>query len=98
MKATLIFWSMPALDDAVYPCRLGARSRTIARYSRLCVDPRFSLSQIPRPRFATGPSAMKHPERIVIHDYFDVELTVVWSTVKNDPPKLEQQIEALLGQ
>jgi uncharacterized protein with HEPN domain len=32
----------------------------------------------------------------VIHDYFDVELGVVWSTVKDDLPKLKQQIDALL--
>lgn len=32
----------------------------------------------------------------VIHDYFDVELTVIWSTVKEDLPQLKQQIHALL--
>lgn len=32
----------------------------------------------------------------VIHDYFDVDLTVVWGTVKEDLPKLKQQIDALL--
>ena len=32
----------------------------------------------------------------VIHDYFDVELTVIWSTVKEDLPQLKQQINALL--
>jgi uncharacterized protein with HEPN domain len=32
----------------------------------------------------------------VIHDYFNVELPVVWSTVKDDLPKLEQQIGRLL--
>jgi uncharacterized protein with HEPN domain len=34
----------------------------------------------------------------VIHDYFDVELGVVWSTVRDDLPKLKQQITALLKQ
>jgi uncharacterized protein with HEPN domain len=32
----------------------------------------------------------------VIHAYFDVELPVVWSTVKTDLPKLKQQIDRLL--
>jgi uncharacterized protein with HEPN domain len=32
----------------------------------------------------------------VIHDYFDVELSVVWSTVKNDLAPLKRQIDALL--
>ena len=32
----------------------------------------------------------------VIHAYFDVELPVVWSTVKNDLPKLKHQIDRLL--
>jgi uncharacterized protein with HEPN domain len=33
----------------------------------------------------------------VIHDYFDVELPVVWTTVKDDLPKLKPQIETLLA-
>jgi uncharacterized protein with HEPN domain len=32
----------------------------------------------------------------VIHDYFDVDVGVVWSTVKNDLPTLEMQIKVLL--
>ena len=32
----------------------------------------------------------------VIHGYFDVELPVVWTTVKDDLPKLKQQINGLL--
>ena len=32
----------------------------------------------------------------IIHNYFDVDLTVVWSTVKNDLPQLRQQIDGLL--
>ena len=32
----------------------------------------------------------------VIHDYFDVELGVVWSTVKDDLPGLKEQITDLL--
>ena len=32
----------------------------------------------------------------MIHNYFDVSLEIVWATVKNDLPKLKQQIDALL--
>ena len=32
----------------------------------------------------------------MIHDYFDVDWEVVWSTVKGDLPRLKQQIDALL--
>jgi uncharacterized protein with HEPN domain len=32
----------------------------------------------------------------VIHEYFDVDLTVIWGTVKDDMPKLKQQIDGLL--
>jgi uncharacterized protein with HEPN domain len=32
----------------------------------------------------------------MIHDYFDVEADVVWSTVKDDLPRLKQQIDDLL--
>jgi uncharacterized protein with HEPN domain len=32
----------------------------------------------------------------MIHDYFDVNVTVVWNTVKEYLPRLKQQIDALL--
>jgi uncharacterized protein with HEPN domain len=32
----------------------------------------------------------------VIHNYFDVNLTVVWNTVKDDLPRLKQQIDDLI--
>ena len=32
----------------------------------------------------------------VIHDYFDVEVDVVWRTVQEDLPKLRQQVDDLL--
>jgi uncharacterized protein with HEPN domain len=32
----------------------------------------------------------------VIHNYFDVDWAVVWSTVKDDLPQLKKQIDALL--
>jgi uncharacterized protein with HEPN domain len=37
-----------------------------------------------------------HAEQ-VIHDYFRVDLDVVWDVVANDLPKLRSQIEALLA-
>ena len=33
----------------------------------------------------------------MIHDYFDVDVNVVWSTVKEDLPPLKQQIDDLLN-
>jgi uncharacterized protein with HEPN domain len=32
----------------------------------------------------------------MIHDYFDVDVNVVWGTVKDDLPRLKQQIDGLL--
>lgn len=32
----------------------------------------------------------------MIHEYFDVDWQVVWATVKEDFPRLQQQIDALL--
>ena len=32
----------------------------------------------------------------MIHNYFDVNSDVLWGTVKEDLPKLKQQIDALL--
>jgi uncharacterized protein with HEPN domain len=34
----------------------------------------------------------------VIHNYFDVNLAVVWNTVKDDLPRLKRQIDDLLNQ
>jgi uncharacterized protein with HEPN domain len=33
---------------------------------------------------------------VAIHEYFFVDLEIVWTTVKDDLPKLRQQIAALL--
>ena len=33
---------------------------------------------------------------ILIHVYFDVELDTIWKTVRNDIPKLREQIERVL--
>jgi uncharacterized protein with HEPN domain len=47
----------------------------------------------------------QHPElpwpnmrKIVIHAYFNVDLTTVWRTVQEDLPKLKQQINDLLNE
>ena len=32
----------------------------------------------------------------MIHNYFDVSLTIVWNTIKNDLPSLKQRIDDLL--
>jgi uncharacterized protein with HEPN domain len=32
----------------------------------------------------------------MIHNYFDVNIDLLWNTVKDDPCKLEQQTERLL--
>lgn len=33
----------------------------------------------------------------MIHDYFDVDVDVVWSTIRDDLPRLKQQIDDLLN-
>lgn len=39
---------------------------------------------------------MRAMRNAVIHEYFFVDLDIVWNTVKHDLPLLKQQIEALL--
>jgi uncharacterized protein with HEPN domain len=41
---------------------------------------------------------MRAMRNIAIHEYFFVDLEIVWTTVKNDFPRLKQQIHALLNQ
>jgi uncharacterized protein with HEPN domain len=33
---------------------------------------------------------------VAIHEYFFIDLEIVWTTVKDDLPKLKQQVDALL--
>jgi uncharacterized protein with HEPN domain len=39
---------------------------------------------------------MRGMRNIAIHEYFFVDLEIVWTTVRNDFPKLKLQIDALL--
>lgn len=43
-------------------------------------------------------SEMKAMRNKVIHGYFDVDLSVVWGTVREDVPRLAQQIKILIGE
>jgi len=40
---------------------------------------------------------MRDMRNRMIHAYFDVNISVVWNTVKNDLPSLKQQIEPLVS-
>jgi uncharacterized protein with HEPN domain len=39
---------------------------------------------------------MRAMRNLVIHEYFFVDLKIVWSTVKDGLPQLKQQIDGLL--
>jgi uncharacterized protein with HEPN domain len=39
---------------------------------------------------------MRAMRNLVIHEYFFVDLKIVWSTVKEDLPGLKKQIDGLL--
>ena len=41
---------------------------------------------------------MRNMRNIVIHGYFNVDLTIVWRTVHEDLPPLKKQIDQLLSQ
>jgi uncharacterized protein with HEPN domain len=41
---------------------------------------------------------MRDMRNRMIHAYFDVNLSIVWSTVKDDLPRLKQQIDVLLNE
>jgi uncharacterized protein with HEPN domain len=57
------------------------------------LDPDF-LNRNPHVSWAQ----MRGMRNVVIHEYFFVDLTVVWTTVRNDLPRLKQQIDDLLNQ
>jgi uncharacterized protein with HEPN domain len=33
----------------------------------------------------------------IVHDYFEVDLSTIWDTVKNDLPPLKRSVSAILG-
>ena len=39
---------------------------------------------------------MRGMRNVAIHEYFFVDLEIVWNTVKDDLPRLKQQVDALL--
>jgi uncharacterized protein with HEPN domain len=41
---------------------------------------------------------MRGMRNIVVHQYFDVDLKVLWTTVKDDSPSQKEQIDRLLNQ
>ena len=41
---------------------------------------------------------MRGTRNKMIHDYFDVDVKVVWGTVKQDLPALKKQIERILNE
>ena len=41
---------------------------------------------------------MRNMRNIVVHAYFNVDVTTVWRTVREDLPRLKQQIDQLLLQ
>jgi uncharacterized protein with HEPN domain len=67
---------------------IGEAANQIAR-----VAPEF-IAQHPELPWAE----MRNMRNIVIHAYFNVDLTTVWRTVQEDFPKLNQQVEHLLNQ
>ena len=55
-------------------------------------DPNF-ITQHPQIPWAD----MRDMRDVIAHEYFGVDLRVVWATVKNDLPALKRQINQLLG-
>jgi len=39
---------------------------------------------------------MRRMRNVVIHEYFFLDIKIVWTTVKNDLPKLKAQIDLLV--
>jgi uncharacterized protein with HEPN domain len=39
---------------------------------------------------------MRGMRNVAIHEYFFIDLEIVWTTVKDDLPKLKDQVDALL--
>ena len=39
---------------------------------------------------------MRGMRNVAIHEYFFIDLQIVWTTAKDDLPKLKQQVDALL--
>jgi uncharacterized protein with HEPN domain len=57
------------------------------------ISPEFITSHVDIPW-----QQMRAMRNVIIHEYFFVDLQIVWNTVKNDFPKLKRQIKALSAQ
>lgn len=65
---------------------IGEAARQIQRH-----DPEFVTAHPELPW-----SDMRDIRNKVIHHYFEVDINIVWRTVKNDLPQLKQEIDHLL--
>lgn len=56
------------------------------------LSPEFTAqhAEIPWPRIV----GMRN---ILVHNYFSIDVEIVWSVVERDLPQLKQQVEAILG-
>lgn len=61
----------------------------VAHLDRMAPEFLAQHPQLPWPQ-------MRAMRNAVIHEYFFVDLEIVWTTIKRDLPQLKQQIEALL--
>jgi uncharacterized protein with HEPN domain len=67
---------------------LGEASNKVRKHHRAFAD---AHPEVPR----QGAYEMRS---VVAHDYFKVDLDIVWDTIKNDLPGMRSDIQALLGE
>ncbi|MBV8774979.1 MAG: DUF86 domain-containing protein [Deltaproteobacteria bacterium] len=88
------------IDDAAALERDDKTQAAVIRYIEV-IGEAANRIQRQAPEFVTAhPSVPWHEMRgmrnRMIHNYFDVNIDVLWNTVKDDLPKLKQQIDPLL--
>lgn len=77
----------------------GMAQDAVVRNLEIIGEAAVKLERVAPELIAASPDvpwqAMRTMRNKVIHDYFEVDASVVWSTVKNDLPPLAAQIERL---
>jgi uncharacterized protein with HEPN domain len=92
--------SIAAYTDGMTLKEFAADQRTFDAVIRNLVTMGESIRWIPEPILDAHPDipwrTMRGVRNVVVHEYFGVDSTILWSTIRHDLPPLVPHLEAML--